>query len=835
MQNKPRLEGSPLPGRWLPALGLLVACLAGALALGSAGAAPLAAREGGAQAPAQATVTPGHIKVRGRIFFIGRNSDRNYPAAGLRVDILDKDERAFGSFELLDTTVADAQGFFESQEIPNVDPDGPSGQIDGTQDVVYRIYTDNGTVRVLEPATRRAYDWASYQIDEADGILRNVPDGVVGMPPLYIMENAADIEALWTFVNLVEGYMYLEGEIGRDPGQVTAFWSSTSQDGPRYDPEDRSIHLRDADAGFAHVVVQQEAYAFLHNAYGMLPGPWSGCTAGPQESVKSKAEDGCAFVQGLATFFPLAVYASPEFESLAVRALDLDLQGAGMPGWSDGDQVAGRIAGALWDLHEADTTVETYDKVNASFGDIWSVVLGRKPATMSSWWQGWLDAGLDGCSALGTLFQNTIDYNTPPVVSHLADVEMDEDTTLAIDLADYVRDAECPDEELTFALVDAGASEAGVHLVPTSVISITPQANWHGATLVKATVSDGPATLPIQFRLIVRSVNDCPAITPTVEAVQQRNGQPIVLELLRHGRDVEDEAYLLAWDVLLEDSDEADITVTGRGTTSLSLTLRPAVIVERNVRALLMVEDTEGCVTSQPLFLSWAARPNQPPTIWLDRLTREYVAIVNTDIQVDLTGVAADDEDGVDGLEWRVVNQLEKAGWGYPEPDTRQILYFRPAQDYVGSEVAELRVADTDGAQSPAPPVTVGITLTWVTRFEFENLPPYILKNKLLGKVVGPGASACYDLQDKAEDPDDPQSSLRWFVVDYDQSEVKVTGQGGRQLCLTPAAGRASFEGCLEHDFVVMDPKNAESAPHAVRTCWRSIRIAFPIVSKPHK
>ena len=67
-----------------------------------------------------------------------------------------------------------------------------------------------------------------------------------------------------------------------------------------------------------------------------------------------------------------------------------------------------------------------------------------------------------------------------------------------------------------------------------------------------------------------------------------------------------------------------------------------------------------------------------------------------------------------------------------------------------------------------------GITLTWVTRFEFENLPPYILKNKLLGKVVGPGVSACYDLQDKAEDPDDPQSSLRWFVIRYDGADVET-------------------------------------------------------------
>ena len=95
--------------------------------------------------------------------------------------------------------------------------------------------------------------------------------------------------------------------------------------------------------------------------------------------------------------------------------------------------LAGRIAGALWDLHEADTTVETYYKVNASFGDIWSVVLGRKPATMASWWQGWLDAGLDGCSALGTLFQNT-KYKFQFMVPPASAVTSQSDTEARIDL-----------------------------------------------------------------------------------------------------------------------------------------------------------------------------------------------------------------------------------------------------------------------------------------------------------------------------------------------------------------------------------------------------------------
>jgi hypothetical protein len=62
-----------------------------------------------------------------------------------------------------------------------------------------------------------------------------------------------------------------------------------------------------------------------------------------------------------------------------------------------------------------------------------------------------------------------------------------------------------------------------------------------------------------------------------------------------------------------------------------------------------------------------------------------------------------------------------------------------------------------------------------------------------------------------------------------------VTGQGSRNVCIAPAPGRVNFEGCLVHEFVVMDPLNAESAPHEVRTCWRTIRNVFPFVERSRR
>jgi hypothetical protein len=802
-----------------------------ALAAQSAAAAPSPTGRDAGAAPAQ-TVSPGHIVVRGRIFYIDRNSDRNHPGAGLRIEVYDKDERAFGAFELLDTTVTDDKGFFESKEILNVDPDGPTGSPEGTQDIFLKLYTDNGTVSVYETGTSQPFAWTSYQIDERDGLVRNVPDGVVGLPPLYVMENTRNVEALWTYVNLVEGWLYLKTQTARDPGKVTAYWSTTSADGPRYDPATRAIYLRDADAGFADVVVQQEAYALVHNAYGTLPGGWTGCTAGPVEDVKTATGAACAFAQGFATFYPLAVYGETEFESLALRALDLDLVGPTTPGWASGDTVPGRIAGALWDLQQADTTEEQYDRFNATFADIWQVMAQRQPDTMRAWWQGWIALGKDACGALGSLFQNTIDYNTAPRVSAVPDIVLDEDTSVAVDLGAYVTDAECDNDSLTYQITSVGAVEAGVSLVPTSVISITPRANWFGTTTVVMRVSDGPATVPFSVRVVVRSVNDCPEVTERIDMQQVRHGQPIVLDLLRHAEDVEDQPFQLRWGVELEPQDEQDVTVSGAGTTTLTFELKATVIASRNVRAVLTVTDRDGCVTRQPVFLSWTARPNKAPAIFWNRLTREYTALMNTDIMVDMRGVADDEEDGPANLEWRVITELTHAGWGYEQPDSKQILRFRPHPDFLGKQAADLQVADSTGATSPLPPETATITLTWVSRAEFDNLPPYILKNKLIGKTVGKGATACYDLADKAEDPDDPQSSLRWFIVNYDGKDVEVAGQGTRRLCISPTRQRLDFEGCMTHEFVVQDPKAAESEPYDVTTCWRTIRVLFPYVSR---
>jgi hypothetical protein len=772
--------------------------------------------------PGQATLPPGEIVVRGRIYYTDRLGDRNHAAAGLRIEIWDQDSDFSSTGEKLGEVVTDASGRFESLPISNVDPDGPTGAHEGTQDVFLKLYTDNGRVRLRDAGNRGPFDWMSYEIDpRAGAVLQNVADGVVGFPTLYIVEGTPDVEAMWTFVNLSEAWQYLQTHTGTDPGEITAYWSAGSQDGPRYDPETHALYFRDEDAAFADLVIQYATYALLHNIYGTLPDAWLPCLSNVPADPRRETDPACALLHGLATFLPLAVQADPEFETPSLAAIDLDAAHAGMVGWAAGDRVPARIAGAFWDLHEGDQTEDGYDQFNATFEAIWDVFAQRRPDTMAAWWAGWRALGKNGCGAVGSLYQNTIDYNTPPRIQQVPDVEIAEDETAIVDLKNYVDDAECDRNMMAFSLIDAGVPEAGVKLLPTNVISITPQAEWFGHTTVVVGVSDGLVTSRMTFGVTVRSINDCPRISPRVpDPAPVSFVDPIILELEAHGKDAEDPPSALTWDVEIDARYAADITVLGRGTRQLIFILQADVATGYGALVTMVVRDTDGCAARQALALYWTAEDNTPPHIRSERFTREYRAPVNTTIRVDLTGVAADDEDSDDSLEWFVLNPAELNA--QVRKTARQVIDFEPQISFVGSRVAQLEVQDTGAAR-----VTAAITLTWTSRDDLVNQPPSILRQKLLGRTVGVNAEACYELTDKAVDPDHNQFSLRWYAEPADPRDLFVGAQGTRRLCL---ASRPNFEGCLFATFIVRDPLDAEDR-HEVQTCWRQMALYLPTVS----
>lgn len=776
------------------------------------------------EAPAQATVTPGYIVVRGRINFKDRGGDRNHPVSFAKVEIWDKDESFAAVGELLDTVYTDASGRYASKEIRNVDRDGPAGQTDGTQDVFLKIYTENAQVRLLRSGTDRPFQWTSYEITQnpSEGLKSNVPDGIVGFPTQEIYEQTGNVEAIWSFVDMAATWQYLRDRAGRDPGPLTAYWAPGSLDGPRYDLAARTLHFRDEDVGFGDLVIQYTAYALFRDLLDPLPDAWQACLATVPADVRVVTDPTCAFVHGLAIALALVVPGDPGYETPDQAPVDLDTANDASPAFDDGDAVPGRIAGALWDIHEGDGSEDGFDLGNATFADVWDVVDQERPSTTREWFDGWQALGKDGCVAIGALYQNTIDYNTAPVIQPIPDVVIDEDETAIVDLNNYVTDVECADTALRFEMVDAGAPEAGVKLLPTNVISITPQAQWHGETTVRLTVSDGIESADISFRVIVRSVNDCPVLVRRVpDPPPAPYGTFIELDLESFATDVEDGSAALRWDVEVPPEQTAKLTVGGRGTTRLTFLLDASIRTNYSLIVLLTVTDSDGCMRSQPLALYWTTDRNTPPTIDPDKYQAEFVAPVNQTIRVDMTGVANDREDGPEPLQWFVLNPDDLNA--QVRPVSTKIIDFEPEVGFLGSNVVQLEVQDSNAARA-----TASITLTWKSRDDVGNLPPEIIRPRLVGKTVGLNAEACYELTDKAFDRDHNRLALRWFAEPYDDTSLFIGVQGRRELCLT---SRTDFVGCLDATFIVRDPGNLEDR-YDVQTCWRDIKLFLPFTQR---
>ncbi len=177
----------------------------------------------------------------------------------------------------------------------------------------------------------------------------------------------------------------------------------------------------------------------------------------------------------------------------------------------------------------------------------------------------------------------------------------------------------------------------------------------------------------------------------------------------------------------------------------------------------------------------------------------------------------ANDPEDKDNLEWFVVNldalnaQVKKIG--------KQEIDFEPDVGFIGSNLAELSVQDSDGARA-----TAAITLTWIPQTGGGNVPPRILRSKLLGLEVGVNTEACYDLTDKAYDPDDSPESLRWYALEFDDTSLFVGAQGTRRLCFR---SRPNFIGCQPATFLVRDPAGGEDQTE-VSSCWNEFRLHLP-------
>ena len=155
--------------------------------------------------------------------------------------------------------------------------------------------------------------------------------------------------------------------------------------------------------------------------------------------------------------------------------MDLETPTWGTAGWNNGDEVEGRVAGALYDLF--DERPDGLDQIAFGFAPIWTIVrTAPHEQNFAGFWSSWRAQGYNQHRAVQAIYQNTIDYDTPPTIANLPDrtVLQNFSWNNAIDLWAYSSDPESFDWELDWLITNTSDWRCGVTIDAQDYVDINP-------------------------------------------------------------------------------------------------------------------------------------------------------------------------------------------------------------------------------------------------------------------------------------------------------------------------------------------------------------------------
>ncbi len=333
-------------------------------------------------------MSPGSLTVIGRFLF----EDENGAWQPLRwATIYIYDVEWWGN-DYLDAVLTGSDGRFSYGPIINDD-----GWLQDGYDIKVRVYLETSAARVKNSGT---YDgWTPEYSNRPDGTL-DVGDWG---PP-------TGEEGAWCiFDALTDGWDYLQNHgPGYTMEKSTAKWPHESW--PHYH-HGGNIHLPDNDAAFSPDIVIHE---YGHNVMYVIYGDWMPTSHCPSPHyINGHSHTNCAWTEGWANFFPLVVKSDPVLEYRNHYSIDLEAPTWGSSNWDDGDDVEGRVAGALWDIF--DSVDDGDDTISNGFMNIWFTINDQNDNKFSEYWSAFkADHSSIAQSAKAAIYQNTIDYNDAP-------------------------------------------------------------------------------------------------------------------------------------------------------------------------------------------------------------------------------------------------------------------------------------------------------------------------------------------------------------------------------------------------------------------------------------
>ena len=336
---------------------------------------------------------PGDLTITGRWRFYDRND--NLTSEQILVEIVRGDNSNW-----LASCYTDVNGYYSCGPFVNPGSVGVRSRFISyvafsLSDVLVTVNPDWGTVGNASNAFGTTTPVKSYSDGTRD----------IGA---YTVSNGSSYErAYWITKDLILVWKYIWFGAGssESAGSSTVQWKIDSTDGTYYS-RGGNIHLKGADP-LSNTVVGHE---FGHNIMYRVYGNWMPTTYCPSPHyVNRSSHVNCAWTEGWANFLPLAVNNDPVYRWASGSSINLETPTWGTSNWDNGDDVEGRVAGALWDIFDnINDGDDTYS--DGSITNIWDTLYHQNDYNFSQYWSAWQSRGHNVSGACMSIYQNTIDY-----------------------------------------------------------------------------------------------------------------------------------------------------------------------------------------------------------------------------------------------------------------------------------------------------------------------------------------------------------------------------------------------------------------------------------------
>lgn len=356
-------------------------------------------------------LSPGTVTIEGSLFYKDE-SGNNVPLKWATVWFWDKDTG--GTDDYLGAALTQTDGSFQSDAIENVDSDDA-----GTLDIF-----------VEARATSSAADVNGSTI--GDGIYNsytsvtwNVSDGTHDIGSIEIGSPSTNRPAWWIYRDLLDGWEYVGSATPSfSMPKQTATWRynhdadwNCGTSGTHYEiggdihvdgtGSQGAGHAKDKD-----VILHEYGHAVMYRVYDSWFPSAPNCSP---HYIDTHSSDGCAWVEGWANFFPLAVYNDQYFtDTKQGFEVYFESREPSAP-WDTGDDVEGNVAASLWDSY--DSANDGYDIFSDGFNNIWYILYHQKDnghsddADFEDYWNAWLNRDYETLKFLDAARQNTIDFS----------------------------------------------------------------------------------------------------------------------------------------------------------------------------------------------------------------------------------------------------------------------------------------------------------------------------------------------------------------------------------------------------------------------------------------